>query len=132
MSKFKLSQAARVANISFEGTDFDGLEIKARLDLPMKIVLEIQRLVASEKTEDSIKANTIWCDKVLESWNLTDDEGNEIPANSENALAVAPARMIAAVISKWADLVLEPPANLSKPHNDTGMLEELANTSQSN
>ena len=54
MSKFKLSQAARVANISFEGTDFDGLEIKARLDLPMKIVLEIQRLVASEKTEDSI------------------------------------------------------------------------------
>ena len=128
--KFKLSKAKRVANISFEGTDYDGLEVRCSLDLPFKTVLEIQKLSASDKDTESIKANTIWCDEVLESWNLTDDEGNDIPATSESALAVAPARLVSALISKWSELVTELPANLSKPQNDTPILETLANSSQ--
>ena len=128
--KFKLSKAKRVANISFEGTDYDGLEVRCSLDLPFKTVLEIQKLSASDKDTESIKANTIWCDEVLESWNLTDDEGNDIPATSESALAVAPARLLSTLISKWSELVTELPANLSKPQNDTPILETLANSSQ--
>ena len=128
--KFKLSKAKRVANISFEGTDYDGLEVRCSLDLPLKTVLEIQKLTASDKESESIKANTIWCDEILESWNLTDDEGIEIPANSESALAVAPVRLLAALISKWSELVMEPPANLSKPQIDTPIVETLANSSQ--
>lgn len=128
--KFKLSKAKRVANISFEGTDYDGLEVRCSLDLPFKTVLEIQKLSASDKDTESIKANTIWCDEVLESWNLTDDEGNDIPATSESALAVAPARLLSTLITKWSELVTELPANLSKPQNDTPILETLANSSQ--
>lgn len=128
--KFKLSKAKRVANISFEGTDYDGLEVRCSLDLPFRTVLEIQKLSASDKDTESIKANTIWCDEVLESWNLTDDEGNDIPATSESALAVAPARLLSTLISKWSELVTELPANLSKPQNDTPILETLANSSQ--
>ena len=127
--KFKLSSAKRVANISFEGTDYDGLEVRCNLDLPRKTALEIQKLTASEKESESIKANTIWCDRILESWNLTDDEGNDIPANSDSALAVVPARLLSALISKWSELVTELPANLSKPQNDTPILETLANSS---
>ena len=128
--KFKLSSAKRVANISFEGTDYDGLEVRCSLDLPLRTVLEIQKLTASDSDAESIEANTIWCDKILESWNLTDDEGNDIPANSDSALAVAPARLLAALISKWSELVTELPANLSKPQNDTPILETLANSSK--
>jgi hypothetical protein len=128
--KFKLSKAKRVANISFEGTDYDGLEVRCSLDLPLKTVLEIQKLQGSDNQTESIEANTIWCDKILESWNLTDDEGNDIPANSEGALAVAPARLLAALITKWSELVMEPSANLSKPQNDTPILETLAKHSQ--
>ena len=128
--KFKLSKAKRVANISFEGTDYDGLEVRCSLDLPFRTVLEIQKLSASDKDTESIKANTIWCDEVLESWNLTDDEGNDIPATSESALAVAPARLLSTLITKWSELVTELPANLSKPQNDTPILETLANSSQ--
>ena len=128
--KFKLSEAKRVANISFEGTDFDGLEVRCSLDLPFKTVMEMQKLTASDDHAESIEANTIWCDTILESWNLTDDEGNNIPANSEGALAVAPARLLAALISKWSELVMEPSANLSKPQNDTPILETLAKNSQ--
>ena len=128
--KFKLSSAKRVANISFEGTDYDGLEVRCSLDLPLKTVLEIQTLTESEYDAESIEANTIWCDKILESWNLTDDEGNDIPANSESALAVAPARLLATLIQKWSELVTEPSANLSKPQNDTPILETLANNSK--
>ena len=130
MPKFKLGQAKRVANITFEGTDFDGLTVRCSLDLPLKTVMEIQKLSASEKQTEMVKANTIWCDKVLESWNLTDDDGKDIPATAESALAVAPARLLAFLITKWAELVSEPPANLSKPQSDTVMLEALANQSQ--
>ena len=129
-TKFKLGKAKRVANISFEGTDYDGLEVRCNLDLPLKTVLEIQKLMDSDDQAESIQANTIWCDKILESWNLTDDEGNDIPANSDSALAVAPARLLAALISKWSELVMEPSANLSKPQNDTPILETLAKHSQ--
>ena len=128
--KYKIGKAKRVANISFEGTDYEGLEVRCSLDLPFRTVLEIQKLTASDKESESIEANTIWCDEILESWNLTDDEGIDIPANSESALALAPARLLAALISKWSELVMEPPANLSKPQNDTRILETLANSSQ--
>jgi len=129
--KYKLSKSKRFANISFEGTDFDGLEVRCSLDLPFRTALEIQKLAASDDDADTVKSNTIWCDQVLESWNLTDDEGNDIPANSESALAVAPTRLLSALVSKWSQLVTELPANLSKPQNDTPILETLANSSQS-
>ena len=128
--KFKLGKAKRIANITFEGTDYDGLEIRCSLDLPLRTVLKIQSLTVSDSDAESITANTIWCDEVLESWNLTDDEGNEIPANSESALAVAPARLLAALVTKWAELVLEPPANLESPQSDTRTLATLANNSR--
>ena len=128
--KFKLGKAKRIANITFEGTDYDGLEIRCSLDLPLRTVLKIQSLTVSDSDAESITANTIWCDEVLESWNLTDDEGKEIPANSESALAVAPARLLAALVTKWSELVLEPPANLESPQSDTRTLATLANNSR--
>ena len=128
--KFKLGKAKRIANITFEGTDYDGLEIRCSLDLPLRTVLKIQSLTVSDSDAESITANTIWCDEVLESWNLTDDEGKEIPANSESALAVAPARLLAALVTKWSELVLEPPANLESPQSDTRTLATWANNSR--
>ena len=128
--KFKLGKAKRIANITFEGTDYDGLEIRCSLDLPLRTVLKIQSLTVSDSDAESITANTIWCDEVLESWNLTDDEGKEIPANSESALAVAPARLLAALVTKWSELVLEPSANLEKPQSDSPILATLANSSR--
>ena len=128
--KFKLGKAKRIANITFEGTDYDGLEIRCSLDLPLRTVLKIQSLTVSDSDAESITANTIWCDEVLESWNLTDDEGKEIPANSESALAVAQASLQAALVKKWSELVLEPPANLESPQSDTRTLATLANNSR--
>tara|TARA_Y100001973_G_scaffold84569_1_gene125843 strand:+ start:352 stop:750 length:399 start_codon:yes stop_codon:yes gene_type:complete len=132
MKKFKLSQAKKIANITFEGTDYDGLEVKCSLDLPMKVVLDIQRLSVSEDENDKLEANKIWCDKVLLSWNLVDDKGDVIPANAESALMVAPSRLLAVLITKWAELVTEPSANLSKTQNDMPTLETLANQSTLN
>jgi hypothetical protein len=129
MKKFKLSQAKKIANITFEGTDYDGLEVKCSLDLPMKVVLDIQRLSVSEDEKDKLEANKIWCDIVLLSWNLVDDKGDVIPANAESALMVAPSRLLAVLITKWAELVTEPSANLSNTQKDTPTLETLANQS---
>ena len=132
MKKFKLSQAKKIANITFEGTDFDGLEVKCSLDLPMKVVLDIQRLSVSEDDKDKLEANKIWCEKVLISWNLVDDKGDIIPANAESALMVAPSRLLAVLITKWAELVTEPSANLSNTQKDMPTLETLANQSTLN
>ena len=132
MTKFKLSDAQKIANITFEGTDFDGLEVKCSLDLPMKVVLDVQRLSMSKDENDKLEANKIWCEKVLISWNLVDDKGDIIPANAESALMVAPSRLLAILITKWAELVTEPPPNLSNTQNDTPTLETLANQSTLN
>jgi hypothetical protein len=132
MTKFKLSQAQQTANITFEGTDFDGLEVKVSLDLPLKVVLDIQSLSQSDETEDKLKANTIWCNKVLLSWNLVDDKGETIPANAESLLMGVPSRLLTTLIVKWSELVTEPSANLSKAQNDTHTLEMLANQSTPN
>lgn len=132
MKKFKLSQAKKIANITFEGTDYDGLEVKCSLDLPMKVVLDIQRLSVSEDDKDKLEANKIWCEKVLLSWNLVDDKGDVIPANAESALMVAPSRLLAVLITKWAELVTEPSANLSNTQKDMPTLETLANQSTLN
>ena len=132
MKKFKLSQAKKIANITFEGTDYDGLEVKCSLDLPMKVVLDIQRLSVSEDDKDKLEANKIWCEKVLLSWNLVDDKGDVIPANAESALMVAPSRLLAVLITKWAELVTEPSANLSNTQKDMPTLETLVNQSTLN
>ena len=132
MKKFKLSQAKKIANITFEGTDYDGLEVKCSLDLPMKVVLDIQRLSVSEDDKDKLEANKIWCEKVLLSLNLVDDKGDVIPANAESALMVAPSRLLAVLITKWAELVTEPSANLSNTQKDMPTLETLANQSTLN
>jgi len=132
MAKFKLSQAQKIANISFEGTDFDGLEVKVSLDLPLKVVLDIQSLTGSDENEDKLKANTMWCDKVLLSWNLVDDKGENIPATAESLLMGVPSRLLNTLILKWSELVTEPSANLSEAQNDTSTLAELANTSTAN
>ena len=132
MKKFKLSQAKKIANITFEGTDYDGLEVKCSLDLPMKVVLDIQRLSVSEDDKDKLEANKIWCEKVLLSWNLVDDKGDVIPANAESALMVAPSRLLAVLITKWAELVTEPSANLSNTQKDMPTLETLADQSTLN
>jgi hypothetical protein len=132
MAKFKLSEAAKIANITFEGTDFDGLEVKCSLDLPLKVVLDVQRLSQSEDNNDKLEANKIWCDKVLLSWNMVNDKGDDIPANAESVLMDVPSRILTALIVKWSELVTEPSANLSKAQNDTHTLEMLANQSTPN
>tara|TARA_Y100001938_G_C7949864_1_gene358755 strand:+ start:226 stop:624 length:399 start_codon:yes stop_codon:yes gene_type:complete len=132
MAKFKLSEAAKIANITFEGTDFDGLEVKCSLDLPLKVVLDVQRLSQSEDNNDKLEANKIWCDKVLLSWNMVNDKGDDIPANAESVLMDVPSRILTALIVKWSELVTEPSANLSKAQNDMPTLEMLANQSTPN
>lgn len=132
MAKFKLSEAAKIANITFEGTDFDGLEVKCSLDLPLKVVLDVQRLSQSEDNNDKLEANKIWCDKVLLSWNMVNDKGDDIPANAESVLMDVPSRILTALIVKWSELVTEPSANLLEAQNDTSTLEDLANLSTAN
>ena len=132
MAKFKLSEAAKIANVTFEGTDFDGLEVKCSLDLPLKVVLDVQRLSQSEDNNDKLEANKIWCDKVLLSWNMVNDKGDDIPANAESVLMDVPSRILTALIVKWSELVTEPSANLSKAQNDMPTLEMLANQSTPN
>ena len=132
MAKFKLSEASKIANITFEGTDFDGLEVKCSLDLPLKVVLDVQRLSQSEDNNDKLEANKMWCDKVLLSWNMVNDKGEDIPANAESVLMDVPSRILTALIIKWSELVTAPSANLSKAQNDTPTLEMLANQSTPN
>tara|TARA_R100001086_G_scaffold221705_1_gene139036 strand:+ start:40 stop:435 length:396 start_codon:yes stop_codon:yes gene_type:complete len=131
MGKFKLEK--KIGNLIFQDdTDYFGLEVKVMLEVPLKLMINIQNLAESKDPNKILEANHLWCDAVLISWNLTDEEGNDVPATGAGAVAVAPVQLLAAIITKWTELTLEPSANLEKPQNDIPTLETLASLSQSN
>jgi len=130
MAKFKVEK--RIGRMTFEGTSYDGLEVVTNLDISFKLLMEIQRLASSEDNKKILEANNLWCTEVLRSWNLTDENDKDIPATMEGALEEVPAQLLAVIISKWAEHVVEPEANLEKPQNDIATLETLVSHSQSN
>ena len=55
--RFKLPH--RTALISFEGTDYDGAEVKIKLDVPMSLFLQMETMINGQRT--SLRHSGEWC-----------------------------------------------------------------------
>ena len=91
----------RTAVMEFEGGEYEGAEVRVRLDVPLSYFLDVQGLLASDAAWQGIP---LFIDQALLGWNLVDAQGEAIPATLEGARQVSQA-FISLVITRWAELI---------------------------
>lgn len=103
----------RTARIKFEGTDYDGAEIICRLDMPLQMMFDFERLARLSKAGKEIDPEVLeqtfrrFGDEALESWNLSVG-GKPVPATAEGFLAQPPPFAML-IVSKWMETVGDTP-----------------------
>lgn len=104
---FKLPE--RTLTLQFEGTAWEGAEIKMRLDLPLSSFIDAQRLQAAGDIEGI--ANFVA--GLLMSWNLDNDDGKPKPPTYEGVMSL-PATLLNDLITLWVQGQVEPPTPLKQ------------------
>lgn len=93
----------RDAVISFpEGHEYEGAEIKTKLDVDVRTFLEFQSVNETSSAKETKEMFSKFGDDVITGWNLVDDEGKAIPADAEGFLSL-PASICIAIIGAWAE-----------------------------
>jgi hypothetical protein len=115
--KFQLQR--RTALLVFEG-DYEGLEIRTRLDVPLGLFLEIQTMVEANQSKDILEK---FGNEILLNWNLQED-GNDIPADAEGVLQL-PLELSTLLIEKWTEVVAKPDDPLSEQSNSSDILVDI-------
>ena len=90
----------RTAEITFEGTDYDGAVIECLLDLPLDWFFEVQRAGTGGDSEENEKMVTEWADKCLIAWNLTEEDGTPIPCDRAHFMA-QPTAFTTTIVQEW-------------------------------
>ena len=82
----------RRAVLVFDDPQYEGLHIEARLDVDLRTFLDLQLLAGGvdAKAEDLKQAFIMFGDKILESWNLVDEDGTELSADASGFLSLPP------------------------------------------
>ena len=115
--KFQLQR--RTALLVFDG-DYEGLEIRTRLDVPLGLFLEIQTMAEANQSKDVLEK---FGNEILLSWNLQ-EEGNDVPANAEGIMQL-PLELSTLLIEKWTEVVAQPEAPLSDQSNSSNILVDI-------
>lgn len=100
--KFKVPK--RTALFEFEDGDWKGAEVRCALDVPMRTLFRFR--VADQESAESLYR--LFAEQVLISWNLIDDEGNDVPATPEKVLD-QPNGFVDAIVQKWMEYLTTVP-----------------------
>ena len=93
----------RDALITFpEGHEYEGAEIRAKLDVDVKTFLDLQALSDATTAEETREIFTKFGDVIITEWNLNDENNKSIPATSDGFMSL-PAAICTAIITAWAD-----------------------------
>lgn len=101
----------RTATFAFEG-DFEGIEVKCRLDVPIDLFLSFME-ADSSNAEVVRGAYRRFGDEVLIEWNLEDDDDQPIPANGDTLLERTP-RFASLLLTHWREAAAEISAPLGQ------------------
>ena len=108
----------RTARITFEGTDYDGAEIRVRLSVSFAQFIALRESAQGEDQEGMAR---LFGETVLMDWNLEDDAGQPIPANGEGMLEI-PLSLAMLVVQHWVEAVSGVSSPLPEESGDTNML----------
>lgn len=117
---FKLP--VRSAKLIWEpGTDYDGAEVIAKLNIPMGLLVTIQEHLLEPLT--AVKGFELFGTAVLLEWNLLDEAGQPISPSGEGMLLVDP-DFAGSLLAHWLEAVQRPSAPLVQPSVNGSMSEE--------
>jgi len=91
----------KTARITFEGTDYDGAEIRVLLSVTFGKFIALRE---SAQGEDQETMARLFGEDVLMDWNLEDDDGTPIPADGDGMLAI-PMELTNLVVQHWVEAV---------------------------
>lgn len=100
----------RVAVLTFE-PPFDGLEIRASLDLPAARILRLMRELAQLQTlaeagdDGAFRQAMELFVTVTDGWNWEDADGNPVPLTVDTLMNVIPGSLAFQLINRWAGTV---------------------------
>ena len=104
----------RTARITFEGTDYDGAEIRVRLSVSFAQFIALRE---SAQGEDQERMARLFGETVLMDWNLEDPDGEPLLADGDGMLMI-PLDLANLVVQHWVEEVAGVPAPLSEPSGD--------------
>jgi hypothetical protein len=93
----------RTARLVFSG-DYEGAEIVVRLDVPVGVFMSIQDMVANS---DQLHVFELFGERVLEEWNLQDEDGQAIPATAKGMHDI-PLHLANLMIEQWVEVSTQP------------------------
>jgi hypothetical protein len=99
----------RTARLIFSG-DYDGAEVVVRLDVPVATFLDIQNLVSDE---EQLKVFELFGDKVLDEWNLEDEDGKPYPPTGLGMNAI-PIHLANNILEQWVEVATKVPDPLER------------------
>ena len=108
----------RTALINFQGTDYDGAEIRVRLSVTFAQFIALRESAQGEDQEGMAR---LFGETVLMDWNLEDADGKPIPADGDGMLAI-PLELTNLVVQHWVEEVAGVPSPLSEPSGDINTL----------
>jgi hypothetical protein len=84
--------------------DYEGAEVVVRLDVPVGTFLQINDMVSHEQ---QLQVFEVFGEKILDSWNLSDDDGNTIEANG-NGMNSIPIDLANQILQQWVEVAVQP------------------------
>ena len=108
----------KTARITFEGTDYDGAEIRVRLSVSFAQFIALRE---SAQGEDQERMARLFGETVLMDWNLEDPDGEPLLADGDGMLMI-PLDLANLVVQQWVEEVAGVRAPLSEPSGDIDTL----------
>jgi len=103
----------RTALLRFSG-EYEGAEVRVRLDAPLALFLEIEKL---GDNGEYLQAYGPFAREVLRDWNVEDPGGEPIPASEKGFMRLSPA-FANLILAEWAKAVVEVPDPLAGTSGD--------------
>jgi len=108
----------RTARVAFEGTDYDGAEIKLKLSVSFAQFIALRESAMGEDQEFMAR---LFGETVLMEWNLEDEDGQPLPADGDGMMAI-PMDLTNKVVQHWVEAVSGISAPLEQPSGDLSTL----------
>ena len=109
----------RTLHLTFEGTQWAGVEVIARLGISVAIYLEIKRLV---DTDDTMALTQVFGDSMLIAWNLVDANAEPIPTTGKGMNSLPDIGLALRIVNLWIQAVAGVTIPLEPPSNNGSML----------
>ncbi len=101
----------KTKSLTFEDTEYDGAEVTVFLSISFADMFRVQ----DELMDDPIKAYTYFGESILIDWNLEGEDGESLPANAEQFLAVPDRVFTKMVFDRWVEAMVGVPDPLEPP-----------------